>query len=127
MISIRERLLSGEENINDVLSDHIDLINNLYTQGIGDSLDEESSTEESHTTICTIIALCLLNDKEKIEYPLEYGEDISEDIIYEIAKDIDFILNLENMVDKGVIVREKVNGRSVYTNKNGEKKGKKRK
>lgn len=127
MISIRERLLSGEENISDVLSDHIDLINNLYTQGIGDSLDEESSTEESHTTICTIIALCLLNDKERIEYPLEYGEDISEDIIYEIAKDIDFILNLENMVDKGVIVREKVNGRYVYTNKNGEKKNRKRK
>lgn len=127
MISVRERLLSGVENVSDILSDHVDLINELYTQGIGDCLDEESSTEESHTTICTIIALCLLNDKDKIEYPLEYGENISEDLIFEIAKDIDFILNLENMVDKGVIVREKVNGRSVYTNKNGEKKNRKRK
>lgn len=127
MISVRERLLSGVENVNDILSDHIDLINELYTQGIGDSFGEESSTEESHTTVCTIIALCLLNDKDKIEYPLEYGEEISEDLILEITKGIELIITLEMMVKKEDLTREKINGRYVYTNKNGEKKNRKRK
>ncbi len=123
MISIKERLLSGEEKISDILSEHVELINSLYNEAIALSFGEESSTEESHATACTIVALSLLNNREKIEYPLSF--DCDESIIHEMSDTVDFILQLEMMVSQGNLKRDTVNGKALYSN--GDKPIKKKK
>lgn len=116
-MNTKERILSGEEKINDILSEYVDLIWSLYTDGIADSFgeeDEESSTEDSHITICTLIALCFLNNRDKISYPFDYS-DIEESVFYEVVEAVDFILQLENIVHQGHLKREIINGKAAYS------------
>lgn len=121
MAYISNELRSGTKDSKSILSYHTDLIKELYEEALAQTLEEEETQEESIATICTTIALCFLNDKENIEYPLSYEEG-EETLIAEIADTINFILTLEALVDKGAISKKIIKGQAVYSGEQPKKK-----
>lgn len=124
MAYVSAELRSRIEDPKSILSSHTDLIKKLYEEALAQTLEEEETQEESITTICTTIALCFLNDKENIEFPLPY-EESEESLIVEIADAVNFILTLEALVDKGSISKKIVKGKAVYSGEQPKKKRKK--
>lgn len=125
MAYISDELRSRISDPKSVLSFHTNLIRDLYEEGLAQTLEEEETQEESIATICTTIALCFLNDKEHIEFPLPYEEG-EESLIAEIAEAVNFILTLEALVDKGTISKKTVKGKALYSGEQQSKKGKKK-
>lgn len=123
MAYVSAELRSRIEDPKSILSFHTDLIKELYEEALAQTLEEEETQEESIATICTTIALCFLNDKERIEFPLPYEEG-EESLIAEIAEAVNFILTLEALVDKGTISKKTVKGKALYSGEQPKKKKK---
>jgi hypothetical protein len=125
MAYVSAELRSKIEDPKHILSFHTDLIKELYEEALAQTLEEEETQEESIATICTVIALCFLNDKENIEFPLPYEEG-EESLIVEIADAVNFILTLEALVDKGTVSKKIVKGKALYSGEQPKKKKKKK-
>ena len=121
MTYISAELRNKIEDPKSILSSHTDLIKELYEEALIQTLEEEETQEESIAIICTIIALCFLNDKENIEFPLSYEEG-EESLIIEIADAVNFILTLEALVDKGAVSKKIVKGKAFYSGEQPKKK-----
>lgn len=109
---IGSELRSEFASIPDVLAKNIDFIKDLYVECLASSLDE-IQPEESHLVFCTITAICLLNDYDKIVFPLSYNPE-DEKLIAEVTSYVDVLMNIEAMADKGIINRKVIDGEQYY-------------
>jgi hypothetical protein len=110
---IGNQLRSEYADIIDILYKNIDLVKDLYFQCLSSSLDE-IEPGESHFVFCTIIAVSLLGDYDKIAFPLNYNPE-DEDLIERIANSLDLMLNIEAMADKGLIKKKIIDGETYFT------------
>jgi len=121
MAYVSAELRSRIEDPKSILSSHTDLIKKLYEDALAQILEEEVTKEESVGMIYAAIALCFLNDKENIEFPLSYEED-DMPLILEITEAVNFILTLEALVDKGIASKKIVKGKAFYSGEQPKKK-----
>ncbi len=121
---IGDKLRNDPDNATSIMADNIDGINDLYINAIAMSLDEEEVGEDSLAIICTIIAICLINDIHEVKFPLQY-EKGDEDLIAKIASQLSVLLLLEDMTERKQIIKTRIDGEDVYSlpeeNKNDKK------
>lgn len=113
---ISEQLREDNANLVPILFSNIDHINKLYLQALAESFKHEESGDESFAIMCTIIAVCLLEDFDNVPQPLEMdysAED--EELISHIGDLLCHLLSLESLHKKGILKRRVVNGEPLYT------------
>ena len=111
---IGDKLRNDPDNATSIMADNIDGINDLYINAIAMSLDEEEVGEDSLAIICTIIAICLINDIHEVKLPLQY-EKGDEDLIAKIASQLSVLLLLEDMTERKQIIKTRIDGEDVYS------------
>jgi len=107
------QLRSEYADISEILAKNIDHIKDLYNQCLEACLDQ-IEPDESHLCFCTLITVALLNDQEKIQFPMNYFDE-DEKLMADIMSQINLLLTVEAMADKGMISRKYIDGELHYT------------
>jgi hypothetical protein len=90
------------------------MVKKLYDDCLAASFGEAIEPEESHSVFCTLTAICLLYDLDKISFPLQFDPS-DEHLLAEIMSSIDLIMTIENMADKNFLKRSVIDGVTYYS------------